>query len=390
MGKVVRQRCAAVLCAGVLVGASLGAQGAVTVYEEGAKSLSFGGRIQVQYNHVDSDTDGAENVDDLLLRRLRFYVEGTLTEGISGKLGVDLGSTGNDAEVKNAYIKYSRWGFANIVVGNHYVPFAREILTSDSRQQLVEKQFVGDHNFGVPDRQLGLSLQGQSKKLLGYAIGAYKAGIDGSTARVDFESPASQPEDDDYFYVGNLVAARLDYTPFGPFQYAQGAFGSDLKLGIGINAYTWHNDEDEPDPDGDGVGDEYQDITGLGIDAALRVGYFSADAAFQTYQADTIDDRITAGLVEDGEADFSTWLVKAGYMVIPNTLETVVGWSVLDADAYDDQDTRLSFGLNWYLNQHADKIQLTYEIGSDVIASDGNTAVGDDQNVIYMQFQHIL
>lgn len=384
-----RKRAAGFALGAVAAAMPLLAQAGITLYEEGAKSLEIGGRLQVQYQNVDPDTSGADSTDDLFLRRMRVYVEGTLTEDIMGIWQVDFGSNGEDAETKDAYIAYSGYDFGEIVVGNQYVPFSRENLTSSKRQQLVERTLAGDHNFGVPDRQIGLLVHGGSD-IVTWAIGGFKAGIDGSTSKIDFESPVSQPDDDENFYVGNLVGARLDFTPFGKFKYAQGAFGSDLKVGIAVNAYSWSNDDDAPDPDGDAIGDEYDEVTGYGIDAALRLGYFSADAAYQIFQAETVDGAVSDGLIEDGEAEFDTWLLKAGYMVIPNKLETVVSYSGLDADAFAEEDTRLAFGLNWFINQHDDKIQLAYEIGSDVIAPDGETVVGDDQNVLFLQFQHVL
>lgn len=376
---------------GTLVAAApITATAGVTVYESGDKYAEIGGRMQVQYMRVNPDTDGAESTDDLFFRRLRLYLEGSLTEDISAKWQVDFGSDEKDAETKDAYIKYTGLDFGVVTVGNHHVPFSREKLTSSKRQQLVNRTFVGDHDFGVPDRQVGVSLNGGNKRLQ-YAVGGYQAGIDSATDKVDFESRASQPEDGN-FYVGNLAAARLDWTPLGEFKFAQGAFGSETRFGVGMNAYTWHNDDDTPDPDGDGManGELYDTINGYGIDAAFRSGYFSADAAYQTFRAESIDDGFTGGLIENGEADFDTYLVKGGYMILPNTLEGVVSYSVLDSTAYDDSDRRLSFGLNWFIKQHTDKVQITYERGSDVIDARGNTATGDDQNTLFLQFQHVL
>lgn len=361
----------------------------ISLYEEGDKSLEIGGRIQVQYMDVDPDAGGVEGTDDLFFRRLRLYVEGSVTEDILGKWQVDFGSDGEDAETKDAFIQYSGLGIGDVTIGNHYVPFSREQLTSSKRQQLVERTFVGDHDFGVPDRQLGVSLSG-GNDLITYALGGYQAGIDGSTGKVDFESRASQPNDDDNFYVGNLVGGRLDYTPLGKFKYAQGAFGSEPKFGVGINAYTWSNDDDAPDPDGDGIGEEYDEIAGAGVDAAFRAGYFSADAAFQTFEADSVDSSFTGGLIQDGTAEFDTYLLKGGYMIIPSKLEGVLSYSVLDVDGIDDADTRVGIGANWFINKYDDKIQVSYEIGSDVIDPQGNTPIGTDQNVLFVQFQHVL
>lgn len=377
---------------GVLVAlAPTAAFAGITVHESGDKYAEIGGRMQVQYMRVSPDTDGAGSTDDLFFRRLRLYVAGSLTEDIKAKWQVDFGGDEQDAETKDAYIKYTGLGLGTVTVGNHYVPFSREALTSSKRQQLVERTFVGDHDFGVPDRQIGVSLSG-GNNLFQYTVGGYQAGIDNSTSKVDFESRASKPADDN-FYLGNLAATRLNWTPLGDFKKAQGAFGSSTRFGLGVNAYTWHNDGDTPNPDNDTTtsnGRLYDTINGYGIDAAFRSGYFSADAAYQIYRADTVDSSFTGDLIENGDADFATYMVKGGYMLLPNKLEGVVSYSVLDSDAFSDRDKRLAFGVNWFINQYKDKIQLTYEHGSDVIDTRGNTEVGDDQNTLFLQFQHVL
>jgi hypothetical protein len=80
-----------------------------------------------------------------------------------------------------------------------------------------------------------------------------------------------------------------------------------------------------------------------------------------------------------------------------NFIEPVVGYQVLDADAVADKDERFLAGLNYFFNEHNDKIQLTYERGSDVFATDNasdndanETAVGDDQDRAFLQFQHLF
>ena len=53
--------------------------------------------------------------------------------------------------------------------------------------------------------------------------------------------------------------------------------------------------------------------------------------------------------------------------------------------------------MNYFFNKHDAKIQLTYEIGRDVLyANDANGQVinaadiGEDQNTLFLQFQQVL
>lgn len=391
----------------------------ITLYEEGEKSLEIGGRLQPQYRFVDADSDGqgSDSGDDFFLRRMRFYIEGTLTENIYGIWQVDFGDTSDDPEVKDAFIHYSGLPAGNIQVGNMNVPYSRELLTSSKRQQFVERTVVGDHNFGVPDRQMGILYNVAPSDLFEVSAGVFNAGLESDLDKVDFESRVS--EDPDYF--GKMFAGRIDFTPLGSFKLAQGAFGEETKFGVGLNGFYWENDDDAGfdgfDP-GDSPEGEYDNVTGLGIDAAFRAGYFSADAAVQYTNAEVTNDTrdfladngaaAGTGFVNgDGEAEFMTYMIKGGYMIVPSKLEFTAGFSALDLDdgyrdtagnvISDDMDKRYSAGLNYFFNKHNSKIQLTYEIGRDVLyANDANgqvvapSNIGDDQNTLFLQFQQVL
>jgi phosphate-selective porin OprO/OprP len=100
-----------------------------------------------------------------------------------------------------------------------------------------------------------------------------------------------------------------------------------------------------------------------------------------------------------GEGDFDTYAIEGGYMVPvgSNFAEPVFGYQVLDAEVVAEVDRRISAGVNYFFNAHNDKLQFTYEWGSDVFATDnaGNveaneTAVGDDQDRLFLQFQHLF
>lgn len=365
---------AALSLAAVLATLPAPAAAGVTLYEKDGTYVAIGGSLQAQYRR--DDPDGGRGTDDFFLRRLEVYVEGSVTENVSGMWEVDFGGRGEEPEVGDAYITYSGLSVGDIVVGNQSVPFSREKLTSDKRQQTVERQFAGSSSFGVPDKQMGVSLT-SGTGTLAWQAGVYKAGFESDPARLSFASRVN--EDAEYF--GDMLAGRLDFNPLGHFRMAQGAFGEALKLGIGVNAFAWRNDDDDVvDPASD-----YDKVTGLGIDGALRTGYLSADAAYQSYASETLDGGFTGGLVEDGEGDFDTYMVKGGYMLVPNRFEGVLAYSVLDADAWDEDDTRISAGTNFFLNRHNAKIQVTYEFGRDVEGIAGN-----DANTLYVQFQQLL
>lgn len=354
----------------------------VTVYDNDGTIVEVGGRLQVQYNVVDSDRvpAGAEDVvDDLDFRRLRPYLEFARGDW-TGIFQIDF--AGTHRSIKDAYIAYTGGEWGTLTIGNHYVPFSREQLTSSKRQQLVERTFVGDHDFGVPDRQFGVSLSGGEN--IAWSVGAYKAGIDPSVNKVDFVTTG----DDDAGYAGNLLGGRLDWYPNGKFRMAQGDLGhsESLLVGFGVNAYSWRNDDDDVV---DAAAD-YDTVTGVGVDGALRWRGLSVDVAYQRFTTETLDSTFTAGLVDNGEGDFDTWAVEGGYMLIPDRVEVTAAYQVLDADALADEDSRASIGLNYFFDRHTTKLQFTFEVGDRVFDTDGNTIAGEDQNRFFLQLQHVL
>jgi len=377
MAKMATRAMSALLAAGVTVPASALA-GGVTVYAEDGKYLEFGGRLQAQY-HMQEPDNGA-STDELFFRRLRLYMEGGMTENISGKWQIDFGKAG--VSVKDAYIAYDALGPGTLTIGNHYVPFSRESNTSSKRQQLVERTFVGDHNYGTPDRQMGVSYAG-STELVGYKVGAYEAYIDADTAKLDFGSGTNK---DDDWYGGKMLAGGLDfYLVGGKLKKAQGDFDRDPRLAVGVNGFAWSNDDDEP-----GLGtitdlQQYESVAGYSADIAFRGSGLSVDGQYNAFTAETNGDNVTAGLIESGEGDFATYSVEGGYMVIPATAEIVAGYQALDADAYAQTWSRSSVGVNYFLNGHTDKIQATYRVGSNLDGVDGN-----DENELFVQFQHVI
>ena len=236
-----------------LTGAVLALMGAVpaaagiTVYEEGDKKLEIGGRVQIQYLNFETDGDpaGDEEFDEIFFRRLRLYIAGTVTRDWYAKIQFDFGKAedANEVAIKDAYIQYLGLARHKITIGNAKTPFSREFLTSSKRQQLIERSFAGEHNFGSPDRNMGVRLEGQQfDKKLGYMVSAGAEDHDPAVNRMDFDSPANRQSD---WNQGWLAAARVDWHPLGYVALDQGDFHSDSwRFNVSLAAYTWMNDDD--------------------------------------------------------------------------------------------------------------------------------------------------
>ena len=350
-------------------------------YKDGDKYLKIGGRIQMQYHTA--NPDGGQKTDDVFFRRLRPYIEGSLYKNWKGKIQWDMGKAdgSNELAIKDAYMQYKTESGTKISIGNKLFPFSREQLTSSKKQQLVERTFVGDHNYGTPDRNMGVHLEGTSSdKLFTWGAAITQANIDPDKDKLDFDSPANANSD---FNEGFMFGGRAEMSFGGKVGFDQGDFSGKSRSSIGIGAYSWSNDNDnntatagKPDIDS---------VTGLEVSAAYRGNGLSVDAQLNSFDADTVLPAFTDGMYKNGTTKLTSASVEAGYMVSPKTLELVLGYQTQDADNYADAWNRTSIGANWFIEKHKIKVQLAYRMGENL---KGTT--GKDEDELFIQTQYVF
>jgi len=359
----------------------------VTVYKDGEKYVKMGGRIQVQYHQVDPDS--GSTTDELFLRRFRPYIEGSIHKDWKGKFQFDFGKAEgeNEVAVKDAYMEYKGFDGVKVIIGNAKSSFSREYLTSSKKQQLVERTFVGDHNYGTPDRSLGIHLKGSAGDNLTWGATFAQADIDPDAKKLDFDTPVNRNAD---FNEGWIYSARADFHPFGKLKMSQGDFKGDTKATIGVAAFRWSNDGDVETYTTSGISTstskaDVDEVTGFEISGAFRTAGFSVDAQYNRISADTVDNNFTGGIYKKGSTDLKNWAVEGGYMVLPSKLELVAGYQSQDADNYATEWTRTSIGANWYLHKHDIKLQTTYRMNSD-----RNGVKGSDEDELFVQAQYVF
>ena len=363
--------------------------GGVT-YKDGDKYVKVGGRIQLQY--VMSDPAGGSSTDMLWFRRFRPYIEGSTHTGWAGKFQFDLGKAedGNEVAVKDAYMQYKGFDNVKLTIGNAKSTFSREALTSSKKQQLVERTFAGDHNHGSLDRTTGLHVTGHNDdKNIEWAAQFAVAAVDPDQNKLDFDSVANDAAD---WNQGFVVGARVDFHPFGQLKKSQGDFKGEQKATIGLGAFTWSNDGDNNTYDGaggtpSGSKADVDQVTGIEVSAAYRNAGFSVDAQYNTFDADTVDATRTGGIYMNGTTTLTHYAVEGGYMVLPETLEVVAGYQVQDADGYATEWKRTSVGLNYFVEGHDIKFQLTHRIGE---GKDGNTGTAGELDETFLQAQFVF
>ncbi|MEE8428260.1 MAG: porin [Gammaproteobacteria bacterium] len=357
----------------------------ITVYKgDNGEYVKLGGRIQIQYHR--DDPDSGSSTDEVFFRRLRPYVEGSLYPDWKGKIQIDFGKADGDHEVaiEDAYMQYKGHENMKVTFGNVKFPFSRESLTSSKKQQLVERTFVGDHNYGTPDRNIGLHLTGQSKgKRITWGASATSASIDPDNKKLDFDTPVNRNDD---FNEGWMFGGRVDFHPFGKLKFAQGDFKGETKATIGVAAFSWKNDDDNNTYDpGCTKKCDVDSVTGYEISGAFRSNGFSVDAEYNMFDTELTESGVTNGIYRNGQSDLKNWSIEGGYMVISNKLEIVAGYSSQDADNYATEWTRTSLGANYFIKKHDIKIQATWRINEDE-----NGVTGRDANEFFLQTQYVF
>ncbi|MEC4684969.1 MAG: porin [Nitrospirota bacterium] len=359
----------------------------ITVYKKDDKYVKLGGRIQLQYHY--KDPDSGDSSDKVFFRRFRPYIEGSLHKDWKGKFQWDMGKAEGDNEIaiKDAYMQYKGFPNIKIAVGNKNFPFSREFLTSSKKQQLVERTFVGDHNYGTPDRNVGVHLTGHNNdKKLTYGFSVASASIDPDANKLDFDTPVNRNAD---FNEGWIVGGRLDYHPFGNLKFAQGDFKRKTKATIGVAVFTWNNDDDNNTyiaaPDEDEKKFDVDKVTGFELSGAFRSSGLSVDAEYNLFKADTVDANVTKGIYKNGSTDLKNYSIEGGYMIVPDKLEIVAAYQAQDADNYADVWTRTSVGTNWFIQKHDIKMQLTYRMGKNL-----KGVSNDDENELFLQAQYVF
>lgn len=353
--------------------------GGITVYKEGEKFVKIGGRIQLQYHS--SDEDPGDTTDSVFFRRFRPYIIGSLHKDWKGIFQFDLGSAAdtNEIALKEVWMAYT--GFKNITIklGNAQSAFSREDITSSKKQHLIERTFVGDHNYGTPERNTGLHFSGHfSDKKITWGADLAAADIDPTSSKLDFDTPVNKNSD---FNQGWIGVARVDFHPLGYVGFSQGDFKrGPFKFVVGVAGYVWNNDGDN-----NGAAASIDDVTGFEISGGIRGHGISIDAEYNVFNADTVDPAFTGGLYTAGDTELENFSVEGGYMIIPSRLELAAGYQWQDADGYTDEWERLSFGANLFIHKHDIKLQVTYRMGEHV-----NGAADQDDDELFVQAQYVF
>jgi len=346
--------------------------------------LTIGGRLQTQYQFVDSTPYS----NRLILRRARLSFKSQLTNWAFIKVQFEAGK--QHFTLKDAYLSLSpKW--LSIFIGQKHVPFSREALNSSKYLQMIERSRTSEF---APFRQMGVGVHGFAlDKKLEYSAGIYNGAVSSSSvsnlgdnilSKVKiYHIDAGASGDNNKF----LYAGRVDFHPFGFMKKSQ-SYLEDLEhplLSLGVNFIC--SDESPSNGHSDGVA-ELKKTSAYGGDAALKYKGFAGTLEYIHRNLSWWND---ANEVDDAAQD--TFTLQGGFMIIPKKLELTARFECVKFDkhkillgpAKQNKDNWLTFGFNYFIEDHHTKIQLNYILKNEDMPSG---IPEPENNTIYVQFAY--
>lgn len=113
------------------------------------------------------------------IRRARLSFKSNIDDNWKSKFQLDV--AGDNAEVKDAYVEYTGWKFADFTIGKQKEAFGLEKLTSSRNLLMIERSMVTEAL--APGRSLGISASGQLSAF-NWQLGYYQPDAEEATSAV--------------------------------------------------------------------------------------------------------------------------------------------------------------------------------------------------------------
>ena len=328
------------------------------------------GRLHVDYAHHDSAV--AQFDDKALVRRAEFGLRGEFGSHWSAKIVYDFARGGS---FKDIYLRYRGWDRTKLTLGQFKVPFGLEQLTSDNDITFMERALPTEA-FKL-SRRKAIGLQSSDAnytwEAMGFGSSVEGEGGNGAAARFTF-NPIK--EGDILVHVGlaALTQRPKDAVNIGA---RQEALPTDIRLvRTGqIGTVTRMNQ--------------------LGVEAAWKEGPFSI-------QSEWMQTRLSRRSSEP-DVSFHGWYVAGNWVlsgesrgyqdgvfksVVPvgkaGAWELAVRYSRISLNGGQirgGKEDNVTFGLNWYFNEHL-RLMADY-----VMVNSDRRGVSDNPNILDVRAQ---
>ncbi len=359
--------------------------------DDGQFKMWFDGRIMIDGGFIQNeDSEGVNN--GLETRRARFAIK-TIVHGTwAGEFDFDIAD--NEIEIKDFWGAYI--GFDNTIIkfGNHKLPITMDDVTTSRWTTFMERALL---NAFVPSRAIGLSVNKWGKNWTAFG------GVWGQEPGTGEEDGANEEYGFAARFVFNPKLADNTIFHFGT-SYA------NLKPGAGedsikVKARELHL----MDRFAYAKVKKLEDYTLLGFEFATMRGPLSFQAEYMKADYNRFEGETDASF--DGYYAFVSWFItgenrnykqnEGEFGAIhprgkKGALEVALRYSNidlndLDADIEGGEESNITLGINWYVNDHV-KLVLNYiKVDNDEYADGNGDFLGDDDfDIIAFRFQYLF
>jgi len=149
-----------------------------------SEDVDVSGYVMFGYDKFDASLledaeDGVVSQTLSGIRRARLSFKSDIDDNWKSKF--QLGFAGGETEIKDAYIEYGGWSFADLTIGKQKEGFGLEKITSSRDLLMIERSMVSEA-FG-PGRSLGVSLSGELPSVY-WQLGYYEPDPEEATSAI--------------------------------------------------------------------------------------------------------------------------------------------------------------------------------------------------------------
>ncbi|MDP1678618.1 MAG: porin, partial [Candidatus Nitrotoga sp.] len=175
--------------------------------EDGQFKFGFGGRLHTDATYHSNDKlqkggDRIEANDGTEIRRARIVFKGTLWKDFNFYTEADFGD--NSVGMKDLFLNYTGWDFADITVGHQKQNISMEVQESSNDMMFTERSLIYSFTQVLFDRAIGLHLK-KSDKNWSAQVGVYG---DAMTANKSNSNKGSGKADE-----GFGASTRVTFAP---------------------------------------------------------------------------------------------------------------------------------------------------------------------------------
>ncbi len=326
---------------------------------------------QFRYTYQSNDITAAEDLSNFQVQRTRLGFKGYAgSDKLKYQLLLSASQSGEYDKVSllDGFVDYAPSKGCGIRAGQFKVPYSTSFTISASELQFIERTQV-DSNFRL-DRDNGVNLYGKLlDSMLTYNIGAYNG--EGRNK--------SNPDN------GMLYAARIMFEPFGKYAYHESDNEISEKLTLLVSAaYAVSSDQ---------AGSTNTNLNARLAATALGISDVTGSNAFvgAKYRGASIHGEYFNRVIDPQKSGVSNetaegYYVQGGYFVMPKTVEVAGRYEYFDPNKDAGSDLRQEYGLgvNYFVNNHRNKIQADFFKIRDEA---GKTKVGEEDSRLRVQYQ---